>query len=280
MSLNDVSKTPDNSIETYSQIVDSSTQPYTDAVQLLATMSNTCVLDHTPLLTLDLNPYELSWCDFLAIFYKNGNGFNVSTYNTGLNVIAFNKQNYRSANNSYRLNLLNELTKAYTSKHNILENKITGYKQIQLILEINKLQSLSSLTGSVSLSLDEALHQLTSSNQITYTGELDHSAKVTFKVYTIIHSNVLDTSIGIFFNYVTSIPCYRNVYINDNHCIVNPYHHVNNKTNKEKGNSYSLIFDDATINTEPIDDYAYEVESDDNNYDNTTIPTIHTKLPW
>ena len=216
----------------------------------------------------------------MATFYKNGNGFNISNYNVGLNILFFAKQKYKSAGNDYKLNLINELLKAYANKHNIMENEISAYKQMQLTLEMNKLQSLSSLVGSISLSLDGALNQLVISNQIVHTGELDHSANVTFRVYTIIHSHTLDTSIGVFFNYNTSIPCYRNVYINDDHCVPNPYHsHLEKpflvklpepEISKQKLRS-SLLLDDLTMVTEAEDD---EDEDDDDSVSgNTTLPS-------
>ena len=283
MSLHSASKISldhkDDNSSNYTQISNNYNQPYTDAKQILATLSNTHSLEYHPELSLDLVSHQVSWCDFLATFYKNGNGFNISHYNLGLNILCFSKQKYISAGNDYKLNLINELLKAYANKHNILENEVSAYKQMQLTLEMNKLQSLASLVGSIALSLDGALNQLTTSNQIIHTGELDHSAKVTFQLYVVIHSRVLDTSIGVFFNYNTCIPCYRNVYINDDHCIPNPYHNhldipflakLAEPENKQKLRS-SLLLDELTMVTGAEDDE--DDEDDESDSGNTTIPS-------
>lgn len=267
----------DDNSSGYTQISSNYNQPYTDAKQILATLSNTYSLEHEPSLSLDLVMHQVSWSDFLATFYKNGNGFNISLYNVGLNVLCFAKQKYRSAGSDYKLNLINELLKAYVNKHNVLETEVSPCKRMKLTLEMNKLQSLASLVGSMSLSLDGALNQLTTSNQIIHTGELDHSAHVTFQVYSIIHSHVLDTSIGVFFNYNTTIPCYRNVYTNDDHCLPNPYHNHLDKSflvklpepeiSKQKLRS-SLLLDDLTMVEDDEDD-----DDDDSDSGNTTIPS-------
>jgi len=271
MSLHSASKhslchTIDNS-SSYTQISSNYNQPYTDAKLILATLSNTNSLEHTPEFSLDLFPHELSWSDFLATFYKNGNGFNISHYNAGLSILGFSKQKYMSASNDYKLNLINELLKAYASKNNILENEILTHKQMQLTLEMHKLHSLSSLVGSISLPLDSALNQLVVSNQLVYTGELEHSAKVTFRIHVLIYSKTLDTSISINFNYNTSIPSYRNEYINSDHCIPKLYHTAQEKgVMKLKLNS-SLLLDDIIVDEE-------EDEEDDDASDGiTTLPS-------
>ena len=111
MSLHSASKNSlghnDDNSSSYTQISSNYNQPYTDAKQILATLSNTRSLQHEAALSLDLISHQVSWCDFLATFYKNGNGFNISQYNVGLNVLCFAKQKYRSAGNDYKLNLIN-----------------------------------------------------------------------------------------------------------------------------------------------------------------------------
>ena len=72
MSLHSASKISlghkDENSSSYTQISSNYNQPYTDAKQILATLSNTHSLEYDPALSLDLVSHQVSWSDFFGYF--------------------------------------------------------------------------------------------------------------------------------------------------------------------------------------------------------------------
>ena len=265
----------------YSQVMEIYKNSYTDAVVFLATLNNCRDSISDPEHILELNTIYLPWTNFLNIFYKSGNTFNPSNYNNKyLNVLAFSSQSYNSSQISYKLNIQSEIIKAYVNKYKELEKNIPPNKRIQLTLELSKYQTFVDLYGStISLSLDNAINELTKSEQIIYTGDLDHVANIIFKIYVVIYSKALKVSIGINFNYNTQMPCYMNINNNSDHPIIKPYcqiekniaHHNNadNKNNEE----ISYITDEncSDLTEEIVNQFVYSDSEDASNKISSTI---------
>lgn len=195
-----------------------------DASLDFAYLSNKCFSQPNKELQIDevveIDPFDLSFLDFTACFYYQSAGtFNINLANKSFQPLLLNNQNYTTVNGKkFICNLYTLCLKAYASKNQISENTIPPGKKITLANEVFLSQSLATNIGiQTALSWDTCVSTLLSTGQITYTGDMDHEAKVSFKLTYIYYSEILNTTISIIFTYKTLIPCYKNVYSNIEH---------------------------------------------------------------
>jgi len=199
----------------------------------IATLKNNFCHEDKPTDSLiDLVYHELSYMDFISLFYSSlGGGFCIRLANKYYSPILLTSQSYTTSDNKpFKWNLFTQCLKTYSSKHGVSENMISAHKRILLTKECFEVQSLAQNCGHQNaLSWDQVLMGLESTGQIKYTGDTDHSAHVIFVIQYHFYSKSLDITIAANLKYKTSIPCYRNIYSNDDHVVPNVYSKMETK---------------------------------------------------
>ena len=199
----------------------------TDATIDIATFSN---INSYEDLNIDSNTelmvHDLSFVDFVSCFYASpGSSFVINYSNKNFKPLSLVNQTYKSTDGMiYYWNLYNQVLKAYSNKYNVSENLISSNKKIMLTKEVFSNTSLATNCGSQNtLSWDQVILALETTRKIQYTGDMDHNANVIFKIHYIFYSKSLDINISAVFSYRTSVPGYKNIYINEDFNIPVPY---------------------------------------------------------
>jgi hypothetical protein len=121
--------------------------------------------------------------------------------------------------------------KTYSTKNQISENLINTQAKIRLANEVFGFQSLATTTGiQNALTWDVCLSTLGATGQIEYTGDFDDEAKVSFKITYVYFSSVLGINISLVFTYTTSIPGYKQIFINNDVLPQNIYSQFENNS--------------------------------------------------
>ena len=216
-------KNNNNSYQGINPILHASTEASID----IASISNYCF---DKILNIDssvtLTPYDLSFVDFMSCFYyQPGGAFSINPLNASFKPMLLTTQTYVTTDNKkFFWNLYNQCLKTYCEKHSILENSISSFKKIELTKETFRHHSLAFNSGTqMALSWDIVLDSLQVTNQIKYTKDPEHNASVNFKLHYVYYSYVLDVTVESTFIYRSSIPCYRNIYNNEDYSIPCPY---------------------------------------------------------
>lgn len=165
-----------------------------------------------------LDPIELSWCDFLTLFYRANNVFSVNPTNANFCAISFLNQKYQNTTSeTLRLNLAQQVRTAWANKCETTIDNISPKTNIILNKETFGIRSLLNSTSAVALSLDQAISTLLSNGEIA-PGDSTTSALVRFVVQYKYCFKPLNVCVVINFVYVTNIPCYKNTNFCDDWC--------------------------------------------------------------
>ena len=211
----------------------------------LASISNKCgeiIAD----MTISLNPVYLNWSDFTTIFFASPAGaFCINPINANVSAISFAGQTYETTyNKNVGFELAGQIRKAWSKKNSKPESAISSKVNIELIRQCFLTKSLGSVYGDfVGLSYDEALSSLLSNGSIA-VGDSESSAIVRFQIDYIHHLQELDVALLTTFNYITSIPCYKNTSSFSDDCSC-PY--SNDTKNYDRTNFDLNSLDDTSI---------------------------------
>jgi hypothetical protein len=212
----------------------------------LAIISNDCS-DKTPDVIIGLNPVYLNWNHFSILFFKPPSGaFYISPANINVGAISFVSQTYETTyNKNVTFNLADQVKKAWSKKNSKPENAISPKVSIELDRQCFLTKSLGSLYGDfVGLSYDETLSSLLADGSIE-VGDSDSSAIVKFTIGYQYYYQPLDIVLLTNFNYVTSIPCYKNVFPFTDDCSC-PYSNdtkIYDRSNLDLNDEASIISD-------------------------------------
>jgi len=179
-----------------------------------------------PDISISLNPSKLNWCDFLTLFYRSRNAFNINPINQNICAISFNNRYENTTNECLRFNLAQQVRAAWATKCETTVSNIPPKINILLNKETLGVRSLINAVSSVSLTLDQAIETLLSNGDIE-PGNSTTSASVNFIVQYKYCFKPLNICVLVNFIFVTHIPCYKNTnlcdewcppYSNDKHC--------------------------------------------------------------
>lgn len=247
----------------------------------LATLKNNFDREEKPIDSIiDLECHELSYMDFISLFYSSlGGGFCIRLANKHFKPILLTSQSYTTSDNkAFKWNLFTQCLKTYSSKHGISENMIPADKRILLMKECFEVQSLAQHCGHQNaLSWDQALMALESTGQVRHTGDPDHSAHVIFAIQYQFYSKSLDIIIACNLRYKTSIPCFRNIYSNEDHCIPNPYSKMEKNEDSNSPLEPSQIFEKVMGHKKPVKNEKIVTPIFDDNDDNSSMGSIMTR---
>ena len=246
----------------------------------LATLKNTFCHEDKPVDSLiDLVSHELSYMDFISLFYSSlGGGFCIRLANKHFSPILLTSQSYNSSDNKpFKWNLFSQCLKTYSSKHGVSENMISAHKRILLTKECFEVQSLAQNCGHQNaLTWDQTLMALESTGQIKYTGDPDHSAHVIFIIQYQFYSKSLDITIAANLRYKSSIPCYRNIYSNEDHVVPNVYSKVEKNEPSNTSLEPSKIFEKVMGHKKSEKNEKISPAIFNNDDDDTTINSLMT----
>lgn len=194
----------------------------TDTIQQIPTIEiaylSNVRSDCQPDSSIFLNPTNISWCDFLTLFYRANNVFSVSPTNQNLCAISFVNQTYENTTSeSLRFNLAQQVRIAWATKCETTINNISPKNNILLNKETFGVRTLLNAASSVSLTLDQAIETLLSNGEIA-PGDSTTSATVRFIVQYKYCFKPLNTCVLVNFSFITDIPCYKNTNFCDNWC--------------------------------------------------------------
>jgi hypothetical protein len=180
-----------------------------------------------------LDPFDITFNDFMSCFYnQSGGSFNINLNNKYFKPLLINNQSYTTTDGKkFFTNLYNLCLKTYSTKNQISENLINTQAKIRLANEVFGFQSLATITGiQNALTWDVCLSTLGATGQIEYTGDFDDEAKVSFKITYVYFSSVLGINISLVFTYTTSIPGYKQIFINNDVLPQNIYSQFENNS--------------------------------------------------
>ena len=153
--------------------------------------------------------------------------------------------------------MYNKILKAYSTKHNISENLISSNKKIMLTKEVFSNTSLATNCGTQNtLSWDQVILALETTRKIQYTGDMEHNANVIFRIHYLFHSKSLDVNISAIFSYRTSVPGYRNIYVNEDFNIPVAYSKKENSSIIPEISQpiYSVKLNETKLRKEPLEE--------------------------
>jgi len=235
----------------------------------LAILSNDCS-DKTPDVIIGLNAVYLNWSHFTTLFFSPPSGyFCINPANINTSAISFGSQTYETTyNKSVTFSLSDQVQKCWSKKNSKPETAIPPKVNIELYRQCFLTRSLASVYGDfVGLSYDEALSSLLSNGTIA-VGDSESSAIVNFTIGYQYYFKPLDIVLLTNFNYVTSIPCYKNTSSFSDDCSC-PY--SNDTKNYDRTNFDLNNLDDTSIAS------GYE-SSSNANYDSTSYSNIENVL--
>ena len=221
----------------------------------LASLSNCCCDYKTPDVTINLNTIYLSWPDFSTLFFKSPSGaFYISPSNNNVSAVSFTYQTYETTyNKNVTFNLSDQIKKAWSKKNSKPESAISPKINIELDRQSFLTKSLGSISGDFSgLSYDEALSTLLATGDIVI-GTTEDTATVTFLINYQYYFEPLDITLLTTFNYITSIPCFKNTVPFGCDCNCNPYSNdtkTYDRTNLDLSDNMSIFSDLESNNDE------------------------------
>ena len=184
----------------------------------IAYLSNIRNNNCDPDVKVSLNPICIDWCDFLLLFYRSNNTFNIIPYASNLCAISFFGKTYQTTTTTdLKFNLGSIIRTAWANKCETTADHIAPKTNILLNKSISNISSLLNANSSISLSLDQAIETLLINNEIE-PGDSTNSARVKFYVQYKYCFEPLNVCILVNFTYVTRIPCYKNVSFCDSWC--------------------------------------------------------------
>lgn len=231
-------------------------------IAYLSNIRNECEAD----ISIVLNSTNLNWCDFLTLFYNTNNVFSVNPINQNLSPISFLNQTYENTTSeSLKFNLAQQVRMAWAAKCETNITNIPPKINIMLNKDTFGIRSLINASLCVSLTLDQAIETLLSNGEIE-PGDSTTSASVSFVIQYKYYFKPLNTGVLVNFNFITHIPCYKNVnicdewcppysndeYSNDKHCrncadLTDETKDILNYLNKNfKKNDTDSLFDDKS----------------------------------
>jgi hypothetical protein len=183
-----------------------------------------------PDISIVLNSTNLSWCDFLTLFYRSNNVFSINPINQNLCPISFLNQTYENTTSqTLKFNLAQQVRIAWATKCQTTINNIPPKTNIMLNKETFGIRSLLNASLCVSLTLDQAIETLLSNGEIA-PGDSSNCASVSFVVQYKYCFKPLNTCVLVNFIFITDIPCYKNVNICDEWCPPYSNHEYSNDT--------------------------------------------------
>ena len=215
----------------------------------LAYLSNSSISETEDSGTIDLNTICLSWADFNSIFFRApGGAFYINMTNSNAKVITFSDQKYTTIQDkNIAFSLSDQVTKFWSKKNSLDVSSISIPIKLKLYRESFLIKSLADdCSGEfIGLSLDEAIGTLLSNNQIAL-GSSDTSASVKFVISYKYVYEPLNVAFVVNFNYITHIPCYKNIKF------VSPCAYSNDYSN-DSGCERNCFDDNASVNSESTD---------------------------
>jgi len=208
-------ETPFSSQNSYQNRCDDTIQQRpTIQIAYLSNVSSQCEPD----LSITLNPHNLSWCDFLTLFYRANNVFSVNPTNQLSCSISFLNQTYENTTSeSLKFNLAQQVRIAWATKCETTVDNISPKINILLNKETFGVRSLINSSSAVSLTLDQAISTLLANGEIA-PGDSTDKASVRFVVQYKYCFKPLNICVLVNFAFVTDIPCYKNTNFCDNWC--------------------------------------------------------------
>lgn len=168
-----------------------------------------------PDMSIVLNPHTLTWDEFLTLFYRTGNAFNVVGTNQVGSAISFLNQTYEnSTSKSVKFNLAQQVRVAWAAKCKTAIYNISPKDNILLNKETFGIRSLINSSYSVSVTLEQAITSLLD-NGVIELGDSTTAASVRFIVQYKYVFTPLNICILINFAFITDIPYYKNTNICD-----------------------------------------------------------------
>jgi hypothetical protein len=198
--------------------------------------------------SIDLNTICLSWADFNSMFFRApGGAFYINMTNSNAKVITFSDQKYTTIQDkNIAFSLSDQVTKFWSKKNSLAVSSIPLPTKLKLYRESFLIKSLIDGCGEfIGLSLDETIGTLLSNNQITL-GNSDTSATVKFVISYKYFYEPLDVAFVVNFNYITHIPCYKNVKL------ISPCVYSNDYSN-DSACERNCFDDNASVNSESTD---------------------------
>lgn len=191
---------------------------------------------------MNLATKYLKWCDFYTLFFNKNGAFDISQTNKSDCAISFKNQTFET---TYKkvipFNLADQIKKTWSTKNERPISNISIKKNIELNKNTFFIQSVNSAVNYVGLTLDQSISSLLSSGKIE-AGNHKTSATIRFIISYLYYFEPLDTSVLVNFNYVTKVPCFKNVYDCDSFC-PGPY-------SKDENSRNNIDFDDEkTLDT-------------------------------
>ena len=167
---------------------------------------------------MNLATKYLKWCDFYTLFFNKNGAFDISQTNRSDCAISFKNQTFET---TYKkvipFNLADQIKKTWSTKNERPISNISIKKNIELNKNTFFIQSVNSAVNYVGLTLDQSISSLLSSGKIE-AGNHKTSATIRFIISYLYYFEPLDTSVLVNFNYVTKVPCFKNVYDCDSFC--------------------------------------------------------------
>lgn len=167
---------------------------------------------------MNLTTKYLKWCDFYTLFFNKNGAFDISQTNKSECAISFKNQTFET---TYKkvipFNLADQIKKTWSTKNERPISNISIKKNIELNKNTFFIQSVNSAVNYVGLTLDQSVSSLLSSGKIE-PGNNKTTATIRFIISYLYYFEPLDTSVLVNFNYVTKMPCFKNVYDCDSFC--------------------------------------------------------------
>ena len=157
---------------------------------------------------IELNTIDLTYQDFLNIFYStNGGGFAINPNAKYYNILQLNNLYYTSNNHQMKWNLKHQLIKTFSKKNNVPESSLSPITSIKLDRESFALNSLSLHNKfQVALSLDEILHSLKDTMNVKTELDNSNSVEVKVRLHYVYFSDMLDTTISFILPFRVKFP--------------------------------------------------------------------------
>jgi len=245
-------------------------------IAFLSNVRSDCPADDS----IILNPTNLTWCDFLTLFYRANNVFSINFVNQLLCPISFRNKTYENTTSrTLKFNLAQQTRIAWAAKCETNIDNIPPKLNILLNKDTFGIRSLINSVSSVSLTLDQAIEALLSGGEIA-PGDSTDSAIVNFVVQYKYCFKPLGVCVLVNFPFITNIPCYKNTNFCDDWCP--PYSNDKNCRNcgdladetKDIMNYLNKNFkknDTFSISDDKSDDKSVDDKSEVNEMDSVTM---------
>jgi len=169
--------------------------------------------DEKPIIESNIIHFEpnlLSIEDFKYCFFPGPlHYFHINSHLQNFRPLHFHSQKFAHLNNFQSFNLYNWVLKTYLEINQLSENNISAKDKINLLKETLNIKSLANSSKyQQTISFEDCLNHLGSSNQIIYTGNNNDSCKVIFIINYNFHSETLNHTIACKFSYLTQLKQY------------------------------------------------------------------------